>query len=105
MAKLELTEILHKQERKLRIAKMKAEDPNAPVMLAWEHDKIAKRCHCSSADLKDNLWEDKEVHRNVQNRYKPPKSCLEVLGPTKNTEKQIHHAEASATTTGLCPIK
>lgn len=92
-----MTEILHKQERRLGTVEMKAEGPKAPVALAWEH--------CSSADLKDNLPEDKDVHRRVQNKYKPPKGCLEVLGPTKNTEKQTRHAEASATSTGLCPIE
>lgn len=103
MAKLELTEILHKQERRLGTVKMKVEDPNATVTLAWEHDKTAKRCHCSSSDPKDNLPEDREVHRNVQNKCKPPKGYLEALGPTNNTEKQTHHAEVSAASTGLCP--
>lgn len=99
MAKLELTEILHKQERRLGTVEMKVEDPNAPVALAWEHDKTAKRCHCSSSDPKDNLPEDREVHRNVQNKCKPPKGYLEALGSTNNTEKQTHHAEVSAAST------
>lgn len=105
MAKLELTEILHKQERRLGSVEMKIEDPDVPVTLAWGNDKIAKRCHCSSADPEDNLPEDREVHRNVQNKCKPPKGYLEVLGPINNTEKETRHAEASATSTGLCPIK
>lgn len=35
MAKLELTEILHKQERRLGTVETKVEDPNAPVALSW----------------------------------------------------------------------